>query len=165
MRHSFSVDAVGLVQGVGNLKYEFFDANQRGITAHVLANFVHEEIPISGIVSRRYYFRNDRWSAFVAPYASYMQINGNYTPSVEDEDGTIVEGSESLFKSKSTNLGLSIGYSYVGLGGFCAAAEFGYGYAVMFNTDWQGDPPTNSTESTLKSIVPLIFNVTAGYAF
>lgn len=164
-RHAFSIDLVGAVQGVGNLKYEFFDAPKRGITLHVLSDFTNDDFPISGVLSRRFYFTNDRWSAFVAPYLSYMQVGGTYVPQVTNDDGELVKGDESRYKSRSTNAGLSIGYSYMGMGGFVATAEFGYGYALVFNADWLGEPPTTTTESTLKALVPLIFNVTVGYAF
>lgn len=164
-RHALSVDLVGAAQGVGNLKYEFFDAPNRGITVHVLSNFTDNDFPISGAVSRRFYFANSRWSAFVAPYVSYMQVGGTYVPKVTNDDGELEKGDESRYKSRSTNAGLSIGYTYLGMGGFVATAEFGYGYALVFNADWLGEPPTKSTESTLKAIVPLIFNLTVGYAF
>lgn len=164
-RHAISVDAVNFFQGIGNIKYEYFDTPTKGITAHLMADFASKDIPLNGAISRRCYFRNTRWSAFVAPYLSYMQIHGNYTPLVEDEDGNVANGNESLYKTKSANIGLSIGYSYLGYGGFTTSVEFGYGIPVFYQAEWQGDPPTESTKSTLKSIVPLIFNVSLGYAF
>lgn len=164
-RHVLSIDVAGAVQGVGNIKYEFFDAPRKGIALHVLADLTDNEIPVSGIISRRFYFSDSRWSAFVAPYASYMYVGGTYIPQVENEEGEIVKGSESRYTSRSTNIGMSIGYNYLGMGGLAASAEFGYGYAIMFDADWLGEPPTSTTESTLKAVVPLIFNITVGYAF
>lgn len=165
MKHSFSVDVFSAVQGSGNVKYEFYDAPRRGITLHVLADFTDDKIPLSGVISRRYYFRDDRWSPFVAPHLSYRQVGGTYIPKVEDEEGNIVDGDEGRYSSRSTNLGLSIGYSYLGLGGLAATLEFGYGFPLMFNADWHGEPPTATTKSALKAIVPILFNITIGYAF
>ncbi len=165
-KHEVGVDVMDAINTSLDLHYIYYDTPKRAIAANFIANFSHNDVPLSGVISRRYYLSEDRWAAYVAPYTSFMQTRGSYLADIitEEDDNSEVIKQESRYHSESFNVGFAIGYTYVEYNGFSAGVEFGYGVALWHYVDWASEP-SEGTEKSIKSTVPLLFNLSIGYAF